>query len=223
MSRQGSCIIRFDNVEYYYRTGLFRRIPVFDRLTGYFSSGDRVALVGDNGVGKSTFLKLCSGVLRPTQGAVYSAGKILSVLSLSQGLFLPATGVENLELICRLNGMSALEYQRNVSRMIEVLDLGERIHDPIRTYSRGMKARIGLVPTLFCRPNALLLDEVIGAGDQKFMAVIASELEFLIDEVEILIFASHNQHLVSRFCTNALSIGRFIESFEGQRLDKTAK
>lgn len=166
--------------------------------------GERVGLLGRNGAGKTTFLKMVAG-LYPTSGGTREVqGKIRSILELSLGFEPDATGRENILYRGLLLGMTP-RYMRSISdEVVAFADIGEFIDYPIKTYSAGMQVRLAFAISTAIGGSLLLLDEVIGAGDAGFMAKAKRRIHELIDRAEILILASHDGATLRELCERGL-------------------
>lgn len=167
-------------------------------------SGDRVGLIGHNGAGKSTLLKVVAGVYPATSGTVSASGTIASILRAGLGLEPDKTGYENIFVAGLVHGCARREMRRKVDDIVEFSELGDYIHLPLRTYSSGMRTRLAFAVATSLRPQILIMDEGIGAGDQRFIGKATRRMRDLIDSVEILLVASHSQSVLSRYCNKGL-------------------
>ena len=166
--------------------------------------GDRIGLVGPNGAGKSTLLKLLAGIYYPTAGVVYRSGTITTLFDINLGLDTDATGMENIYLANYLRGIKRSRIHEFVEGIIEFSELNEFIHMPVRTYSSGMQTRLAFAIATAFVPDILLIDEVFGTGDANFFKKSEHRMEQLMEDASILVFASHNDILVKKFCNKAI-------------------
>ena len=132
------------------------------------NEGDKIGLVGHNGSGKTSMLRLMAGILEPTTGKVLRKGKISCLINPSAGLNPEATGLENIYLRSYLLGMKENEIKNKIDQIIEFADLGKFIDLPVRTYSSGMVSRLSYSISTAIETDILLVDEGIGAGDANF-------------------------------------------------------
>ena len=141
--------------------------------------GERVALIGTNGSGKSTILKLISRVIEPTQGALKTSGRIAGLLELGTGFHPDLTGRENIFLNASILGIPRREINRQIDAIIDFADIGPFIDVQVRNYSSGMVVRLGFAVTTALQPEILLIDEVLAVGDQNFQRKCIDRLEEL--------------------------------------------
>jgi len=174
--------------------------------------GDRLALIGHNGAGKSTLLKTMAGIYEPTQGAIESKGSIASLLDINLGVNPESSGRENIYSRGMLLGMSKRQINETIDEIIDFTDLADFIDLPVRTYSSGMSVRLAFAISTAVKPDILLLDEVIGAGDANFMDKARKRILNLIESVGILVFSSHSEADVKSFCTRGvvLDAGKIV-------------
>ena len=177
------------------------------------NDGDRLGLVGHNGAGKSSLLKVLAGVYHPTRGQVWFNGKITSLFELALGVDVDDTGYETIITAGMLHGMTQSEVERKIPEIERFSELGEYLSLPIRTYSMGMTTRLGFSLATVLEPEILLLDEGIGAGDARFTARASARLEELAEQSAILVLASHSDDLIRTVCNKAALIrsGRLIK------------
>ena len=175
-------------------------------------TGMITALMGDNGAGKSTLLKTMAGIYEPTQGEIESKGSIASLLDINLGVNPESSGRENIYSRGMLLGMSKRQINETIDEIIDFTDLADFIDLPVRTYSSGMSVRLAFAISTAVKPDILLLDEVIGAGDANFMDKARKRILNLIESVGILVFSSHSEADVKSFCTKGvvLDAGKIV-------------
>ncbi len=182
-------------------------IPVVKALQDVSFSlkeGDRLGLIGHNGAGKSTLLKVLAGIYKPTSGTVLTRGRVVSTLNLALGMEPEATGIENIFIRGLLLGMKKAEIRRKLDSIAEFTELGEYLHMPLRIYSSGMATRLAFATVTAMEADILLMDEVIGTGDARFMDKTEHRLKDFIHRSKILVLASHTEAIIRNFCNKAL-------------------
>jgi len=166
--------------------------------------GDRVGLIGHNGAGKSTFLRLLAGIYEPSRGEIKIEGKVSTMLDLSYGIEAECTGYENIYNRGLLLGMSKREIESHTKEIAEFSSLGDYLNMPVRTYSAGMMVRLAFAISASVEPDILLIDEVFGAGDANFMEKAQNKMKSLLNTSRIVVFASHAPKLIEEFCNKVL-------------------
>jgi len=179
-------------------------VEALSEISFSLQKGDKLGLIGHNGAGKSTLLKVIAGIYEPCQGAINVTGIISSLLSLSVGMQMGATGYENIRMRCIMLGLSHDETKRIIKDVEEFTELGDYLSMPVKVYSSGMQVRLTFGIATAITPDILLLDEVVGAGDAQFIKKAQSRLDKLIKNSNILVLASHSNDLVKKFCNKAL-------------------
>ncbi len=190
-----------------------------DGLNVTIKSGDRVALIGKNGSGKSTLLRVLSGIYQPTLGSLSVQGSISSLLDISVGLNIDATGYENIVLMGILHGKKKGFMMSKYAEIEEFTDLKDYLKVPVRTYSSGMRLRLAFGIATCMESDILIIDEVIGVGDHSFMEKAQNRLKELVHRSQILVLASHSTHILHQFCNKAMILEQGKCTFFGT-LDK---
>lgn len=170
--------------------------------------GERVGLVGANGAGKSTLLRAIAGVFEPTRGRVRVEGRVTALFSLNLGIEADATGMENIVLRGLAAGLTRREIDRQAEEIAEFTELGDYLDFPLFTYSDGMKARLAFAISTAAKPEILLMDEWIGAGDAAFIEKARARLDAMVGDAGILVLASHNRTLLRRVCNRVVTLDR---------------
>jgi ABC-type polysaccharide/polyol phosphate transport system ATPase subunit len=176
-------------------------------LTGVSLSlrdGDRLAVVGRNGAGKSTLLKVLAGIYEPPEGTVTIEGTVSAMTDVTMGMNMDATGRENVILRCLFLGMTYAEAQATLPDIEAFTELGPFLSLPIRTYSTGMLLRLGFAVSTAHRPEILIMDEVIGAGDTGFAEKAEARVKDYIAQARIFVVASHNSAILRQLCNKAV-------------------
>jgi len=174
--------------------------------------GESLAVIGPNGAGKSTLLQVLAGIITPTEGSVDVRGTISSLLTLGAGFDQELSGRDNILLAGAFLGMDHKEMLERQDGIIEFADIGQFIDAPIRTYSAGMRARLGFSIATAVDPDVLLLDEVLGTGDQVFRAKSQVRIMELIKAAKGIVLVTHDMHWVTEFCNRAMLLekGRIV-------------
>jgi lipopolysaccharide transport system ATP-binding protein len=185
--------------------------------------GQRVGLLGHNGAGKSTFLKMLAGLYPISSGRREVLGTVRSLFDLSLGFEPDASGRENILYRGLLLGLTPRFMREIEDEVVAFADLGEFIDYPIKTYSAGMQVRLAFAISTAVGGDILLLDEVIGAGDANFMAKAKERIMSLIEKSEILVLASHDFGALQSICERGLVFHHGEIVFDGNMSDSIAE
>ncbi len=177
--------------------------------------GESVGLIGDNGAGKSTILKHITGVAFPTQGEVEVHGKVAALLELTAGFSMEMTGRENIYLKGYILGLTDKEIKRIEERIVEFAELGDYIDQPVRTYSSGMKMRLGFAINVNIEPDVLVIDEALSVGDATFKKKCKKKIADTIKSGVTVLYVSHNAESVKELCTRAIYMKKGQLIFDG--------
>jgi ABC-2 type transport system ATP-binding protein len=218
-------IIRLENISVRYRLpseriGTFKEyaIRILERKIRFNSfwalynvnlsvySAEVLGIIGKNGAGKSTMLKVISRVLRPTQGRVVVYGKIAPLLELGAGFHNELTGRENIYLNGALLGFSRTEMTRCFQNILDFSELHEFIDAPLRTYSSGMYARLGFSVATAHQPDILIIDEILGVGDEAFQHKCADRISEFRKNGTTILFVSHSMAAIEELCQRVVWI-----------------
>jgi ABC-type polysaccharide/polyol phosphate transport system ATPase subunit len=164
------------------------------------SQGEVFGIVGRNGAGKSTLLKLIARILRPTTGRVWVQGLVVPLLELGAGFHPELTGRENLFLNGAMLGFSHAEMEEKIPRIVKFSGLEEFIDAPLRTYSSGMYARLGFALATDSPPEVLIVDEILGVGDEEFQNKCAARISSFRERGTTILMVSHNANLIGTMC-----------------------
>jgi ABC-type polysaccharide/polyol phosphate transport system ATPase subunit len=203
-------------------------VMALDDVSVQVPRGEKVGLIGLNGAGKSTMLKVMAGILPPTRGTVESRGKISTLFAESLGLKPEATGIENILLSGVSLGLTHGRVRKMVPEIVEFTELGDYIYMPLRTYSTGMRARLGFAVATSINPDILLIDEIIGAGDLRFQEKAKERLDGFMGSASTLVIASQSEEVLREFCDRAIllergrvrmtgSVDEVLEEYKGTR------
>jgi lipopolysaccharide transport system ATP-binding protein len=175
-------------------------------LTLRIPKGASVGLIGRNGSGKSSFLKLLTGIYKPTSGTVRVTGRIAALIELGAGFHPDFTGRENLMLSGILHGLSHEEIRERFDEIVKFAELEDVIDDPVRTYSSGMFMRLGFSIAIHTDPDILLIDEVLAVGDAGFVAKCKDRIAELRKAGKTLVLVTHDLDAVERWCDEVIWI-----------------
>jgi len=200
------------------------RRPITDRraefsLRGFnlrVGRGEAIALIGPNGGGKSTALRLIAGIYTPTSGAVETSGRIAAVIELGAGFNTDLTGAENLDLYGAIMGLSRAQLTKRFREIVEFAGIGEFIDMPVKYYSSGMVARLAFSVAVNVQPDILLLDEVLAVGDQSFQEKCLDRLRAYRSKGCTMVVVSHNADIVREFCSRAVWLDGGETRMEGE-------
>jgi lipopolysaccharide transport system ATP-binding protein len=187
-------------------------VRALDHCSFKLAQGDRVGLLGHNGSGKTTLLRVLAGVYEPSQGHVAVSGKVASMLSITLGMDMEATGLENIYLRGAIMGMRPREIDHLVDEICEFSELGDYIDMPVRTYSSGMEMRLAFAVSTSVAADIILMDEWLSVGDASFAKKAQTRLANLVEQAKILVIASHDENLIRNNCNKIMRLehGRLI-------------
>lgn len=177
--------------------------------------GETLGIIGRNGAGKSTMLSLLAGIIRPDRGRVVNPGHLAALLSLQAGFDPFLSGRHNIILSGLLLGMTRREILARMDDIVELAGLGSFIEDPLRTYSSGMKVRLGFATAYHIDPDILLIDEVLGVGDAQFAETSSALLRRKIESKKTVVIVSHSAHMVEELCDRVVWIDQGRTRMDG--------
>ena len=192
-------------------------------LNFQISRSESVALMGGNGAGKSTTLKMLNGIIKPTTGRIRMRGKVAALTTLGAGFKPVLSGRENIYINAAILGFSKELVDERFQAMVDFSEIGYAIDDPVKTYSSGMKARLGCSIGTFLEPDVLLLDEVFAAGDRAFKLKCFSHLASLAERGMAIIIVSHNVGRITSLCNRAIVFERGTPCFDGSSKEGLAE
>lgn len=169
-------------------------------------SGDRVGIVGHNGAGKSTLLRCITGIYQPTSGTIERRGSVSSLIEIGAGMEPELSGYNNIKRLLRLQDISDENSQALTESIAEFSELQDFLLLPIRTYSSGMLMRLMFSISTVRTPDILVMDEFFCVGDESFREKAESRIVSHINKSSILVFASHNESLINKFCNTLLTL-----------------
>ena len=181
-------------------------IKALDGVSLGIHEGDRVAIVGHNGSGKTTILRTLAGIYEPIRGTIEISGRIIPLFDLSLGMDLDATGIENIWLRGKMLDLTTRQIKDALDDIANFTELADYLYMPIRTYSAGMFVRLAFGISTAITPDILILDEMIGAGDASFVERATARLKDFIAKTGILVLASHNTSMLYQWCNRAVML-----------------
>lgn len=170
--------------------------------------GETVGIIGTNGSGKSTILKIITGVLNPTSGEVHVEGRISALLELGAGFNMEYNGIENVYLNGTMMGFSDKEIDRKLPEILEFADIGDYVYQPVKTYSSGMFVRLAFAVAINIEPEILIVDEALSVGDVFFQAKCYHKFEEFKKMGKTIVFVSHDLSSISKYCDRVFLLNR---------------
>ncbi len=240
MRRDGSVVIGVEDLGVRYSLRLTKKTTLRDSLvrrvrrkgeTSFWAlrnvsfnvlQGESLAVIGPNGAGKSTLLQVLAGIITPSEGEVAVDGHVSSLLTLGVGFDQDLSGVDNIRLGGAFMGLDHRTVEERLPTIVEYADLGQFIDAPIKTYSAGMRARLGFAIATSVEPDILLLDEVLATGDAAFREKSKQRVLELVRQAKAIVLVTHDMNWVTEYCNRAILIeqGRIV--LEGPPADVVA-
>ncbi|MBU5481065.1 ABC transporter ATP-binding protein [Blautia sp. MSJ-19] len=177
--------------------------------------GETVGIIGTNGSGKSTILKIITGVLNPTGGEVVVDGRISALLELGAGFNMEYTGIENVYLNGTMMGFSKEEIDARLQDILDFADIGDFVHQPVKAYSSGMFVRLAFAVAINIDPEILIVDEALSVGDVFFQAKCYRKFEEFKKMGRTILFVSHDLSSISRYCDRVILLNKGVKLEEG--------
>ena len=187
------------------RKASYKKKVAVNNLSFKIEKGETVALFGKNGAGKSTILKMITGVAYPTSGEITVNGRVSALLELTAGFDPEFTGRENIYFRGQLFGMSNAEIKELEPEIVDFADLNDYIDQPVRTYSSGMKARLGFAINVSIKPEILIVDEALSVGDSEFKKKCLEKINQIVGEKDVtFLFVTHSTGVAKSFCKRGM-------------------
>ncbi len=177
--------------------------------------GETIGIIGTNGSGKSTILKIITGVLSPTSGTVEVDGHISALLELGAGFNMEYNGIDNIYLNGMMIGFSEEEIESRMDAILEFADIGDYVYQPVKTYSSGMFVRLAFAVAINIDPEILIVDEALSVGDVFFQAKCYHKFEEFKEQGKTILFVSHDLSTISRYCDRAVLLNKGVILGEG--------
>jgi len=181
--------------------------------------GETVGIIGVNGSGKSTILKIITGVLSPSAGEIKIQGRISALLELGAGFNMEYTGLENVYLNGTMMGFSEKEIDERLHSILDFADIGEFIHQPVKTYSSGMFVRLAFAVAINIDPEILIVDEALSVGDVFFQAKCYHKFEEFKKMGKTILFVSHDLTSIAKYCDRVILLNKGVKLSEGSPKD----
>ncbi len=177
--------------------------------------GETVGIIGTNGSGKSTILKIITGVLNPTRGSVEVDGRISALLELGAGFNMEYSGIENVYLNGTMMGFSKEEIDAKLDDILDFADIGDFVHQPVKSYSSGMFVRLAFAVAINIEPEILIVDEALSVGDVFFQAKCYRKFDEFKEMGRTILFVSHDLGSISRYCDRVILLNKGVKMDEG--------
>ena len=187
-----------------------------DQISFQVKKGETVGIIGTNGSGKSTILKIITGVLNPTAGQVDIDGRISALLELGAGFNMEYTGIENVYLNGTMIGFTEEEIKAKLDSILEFADIGDFVYQPVKTYSSGMFVRLAFAVAINIDPEILIVDEALSVGDVFFQAKCYHKFEEFKKEGKTIVIVSHDLSSISKYCDRVILLNKGHKLAEGE-------
>ncbi len=192
----------------------YKRHKALDGVNFTIRKGESVAIIGRNGAGKSTVLKMITGVAFPTTGEVNVRGRVAALLELTAGFSPDMTGRENISFKCYVLGLDDSEIKEIEHKVIDFADLGDYIDQPVRTYSSGMKMRLGFAININTNPDILVIDEALSVGDANFKKKCKAKIKEMIKKDITVLYVSHSKD-IQEICERCIYLQKGKVIYDG--------
>ena len=193
-----------------------------NKISLKINKGEKVGIIGENGSGKTTLLKLINGIILANSGEVKINGRSVPLIDLKAGFEPDLNGTENIYINGMIIGMRKKEIDKQLGNIIKFAELGKYIREPLYTYSQGMMLRLGFSIAIHANPDILLLDEVVGVGDEYFQKKTSSKINDFFKQKKTIIIVSHSYDFLKENCNRIIWIhnGKIIADGGKEILDK---
>ena len=193
-----------------------KKFFALDKISFEIEKGTTVGIIGTNGSGKSTILKIITGVLNPSSGSVEVDGNISALLELGAGFNMDYTGIENIYMNGTMMGFSREEMEKKLPEILEFADIGEFVHQPVKTYSSGMFVRLAFALAINVEPEILIVDEALSVGDVFFQAKCYKKMEEIRQKGTTILMVTHDMGSVIKYCDKVILLNRGSFVAEGK-------
>ncbi len=193
----------------------YKEHHALDQVNLTIYQGETVGIIGTNGSGKSTILKIITGVLNPSGGKVTVNGRISALLELGAGFNMEYNGIENVYLNGTMIGFSEKEIDEKMDAILEFADIGDYVYQPVKTYSSGMFVRLAFAVAINIEPEILIVDEALSVGDVFFQAKCYHKCEEFKEMGKTILFVSHDLSSISKYCDRVVLLNQGVKLGEG--------
>lgn len=197
------------------KTPRYKEHYALNKMSFEIKKGETVGIIGTNGAGKSTVLKIITGVLNPTSGEVSINGRISALLELGAGFNPEYTGIENIYLNGTMLGFSREEITEKLDDILSFADIGDFVYQPVKSYSSGMFVRLAFAVAINIEPEILIVDEALSVGDVFFQAKCYKKFEDFKEKGKTILFVSHDLGSISRYCDRVILLNKGEKLSEG--------
>lgn len=194
-------------------------VRALDNISLELEEGDRLALVGHNGSGKTSLLKVIAGIYEPQKGLVEVKGKLTSMIAHGAGLDSEASGLQNIRKIGAMRMIPKKVVESRIDSIVEFSELGDFVRLPVKTFSSGMMARLMFACATEFEADIIVLDEWLGAGDAAFAHKAYNRMEGFVDKAQMVILGTHSFDLVARVCNKVIELAAGRAVFSGSTAD----
>ncbi len=200
-------------------SGKYKEHYALNDLSFDIRKGDCIGIIGTNGAGKSTILKIITGVLTPTSGNVEIDGRVSALLELGAGFNMEYTGIENVYLNGTMMGFTKEEVDKKLDAILEFADIGEFVNQPVKSYSSGMFVRLAFAVAINIDPEILIVDEALSVGDVFFQSKCYKKFEEFKKAGKTIVFVSHDLSSIQKYCDKAILLDKGRKIGEGKPAD----
>ena len=193
-----------------------KKFFALDKISFEIEKGTTVGIIGTNGSGKSTILKIITGVLNPSSGSVEVDGNISALLELGAGFNMDYTGIENIYMNGTMMGFSREEMEKKLPEILEFADIGDFVHHPVKTYYSGMFVRLAFALAINVEPEILIVDEALSVGDVFFQAKCYKKMEEIRQKGTTILMVTHDMGSVIKYCDKVILLNRGSFVAEGK-------
>ena len=186
----------------------YKTLDALKNISLDIQSGEILGIIGGNGSGKSTMLKVMTQVLKPTAGRVSVNGSVASLIELGVGFDPELNAIENIYLNASLHRKTKAEARKTIDKVIDFAELSDFVYTPIKYYSSGMAARLGFSAAIDINPDILLIDEILGVGDERFQKKCEDVFKGFFKSGKTIVLVSHSMELLEQLCTKILLLSR---------------
>ncbi|MBP5193063.1 MAG: ABC transporter ATP-binding protein [Eubacterium sp.] len=197
-------------------SGKYKEHYALRNLSFDINKGECIGIIGTNGAGKSTILKIITGVLTPTSGEVEIDGRVSALLELGAGFNMEYTGIENVYLNGTMMGFSKEEIDSRLQSILDFADIGEFVNQPVKSYSSGLFVRLAFAVAINIDPEILIVDEALSVGDVFFQAKCYKKFEEFKEAGKTIVFVSHDLSSIQKYCDKAILLDKGKKIGEGK-------